>query len=109
MSVELLPSQLEEAPEMVTFGKNDKRFVSGSEHLYRRLSVRECARIQTFPDNHIFYYNTVSDGYKMIGNAVPVEFAKRLAMQIQQDLKDAPAVDLTNIKVGKVISLSKNA
>ena len=98
-----------QAPEMVTFGKNDKRFVAGSESLYRRLSVRECARIQTFPDSHIFYYSAVSDGYKMIGNAVPVEFAKRLAMQIKEDLKDASAVNLEDIKAGKVIYVDKPA
>ena len=97
-----------QAPEMITFGKNDKRFVEGSEQSYRRLSVRECARIQTFPDTHKFYYNAVSDGYKMIGNAVPVEFAKRLAFQIQADLKDVGEVDLKNIKAGKITNMGKN-
>ena len=42
-----------QAPKML-FVEQDKRvFVSGKEHLYRRLSVRECARIQTFPDDFI--------------------------------------------------------
>lgn len=36
----------------------------------RRLSAREAARIQTFPDNFIFYPST-SSAYKQIGNAVP--------------------------------------
>jgi DNA (cytosine-5)-methyltransferase 1 len=53
----------------------------------RRLSVRECARIQTFPDNFIFYYDGVAKGYKMIGNAVPVKFAEAIAKQIKKDLK----------------------
>ena len=64
------------------------KFESKSEKLYRRLSVRECARIQTFPDDYEFVYKRVSDGYKMIGNAVPVEFARRLANQIMKDLKN---------------------
>jgi len=51
------------------------------------LSVRECARIQTFPDNFIFYYTSVQAGYKMIGNAVPVNLAKYLAETIKQQLK----------------------
>lgn len=55
---------------------------------YRRLSVRECARIQTFPDNFIFYYNNVSKGYKMVGNAVPVKLAELIAKRIKEDLKD---------------------
>lgn len=71
--------------------KDVKKFVEGSEHLYRRLSVRECARIQTFPDSFIFKYEKISAGYKMIGNAVPVELAKRLANQIMLDL--APHIE----------------
>lgn len=43
----------------------------------RRLSVRECARIQTFPDDYEFIFNdgaekvNSSEAYKVIGNAVP--------------------------------------
>ena len=53
---------------------------------YRRLSIRECARIQTFPDDFIFFYNNLSDGYKMIGNAVPVNLSKALAREILKGL-----------------------
>ncbi len=96
-----------QAPEMIHHGVNDKRFVEGKEHLYRRLSVRECARIQTFPDNHIFHYNSVADGYKMIGNAVPVEFAYRLALQIKSDLENTPKLKLNDIKEGIVVDVSE--
>ena len=81
-----------QAPEMVTVGKNKKIFKLGQKNqhgknlVYRRLSVRECARIQTFPDDFIFKYDNLSDGYKMIGNAVAVDFAEILAKQIMQDL-----------------------
>lgn len=75
-----------QAPKMISFGVNDKRFVKGKEKLYRRLSVRECARIQTFPDTFKFYYQNIADGYKMIGNAVPVELAKNIAFKIKNDL-----------------------
>lgn len=75
-----------QAPKMKFIEQNIRIFVPGSEHLYRRLSVRECARIQTFPDNFIFYYNSVPAAYKMIGNAVPVNFAKFLAASIKQQL-----------------------
>lgn len=68
---------------------NKHIFVPGKEHLYRRLSVRECARIQTFPDDFIFKYDTLLAGYKMIGNAVAVNFAYALATAIKRQLKDA--------------------
>ena len=77
-----------QAPKMKFIEQNKREFVSGKEHLYRRLSVRECARIQTFPDNFIFKYENVADGYKMIGNAVPVEFARQLAIKIKNNLSD---------------------
>lgn len=75
-----------QAPKMEFVSYNKRIFVPKKEHLYRRLSVRECARIQTFPDDFIFKYNNIADGYKMIGNAVPVEFAAHIATKIKNDL-----------------------
>ncbi len=75
-----------QAPKMEFVEQNKRIFVPGKEDLYRRLSVRECARVQTFPDDFIFKYRDVADGYKMIGNAVPVEFAYHLAKKIYFDL-----------------------
>jgi len=75
-----------QAPKMKFISQNERIFVPGKENLYRRLSVRECARIQTFPDNFIFKYRDVADGYKMIGNAVPVNFGYHLAKKILEDL-----------------------
>jgi len=76
-----------QAPKMKFIEQNKRIFVPGKEYLYRRLSVRECARIQTFPDNFIFYYNKVAAGYKMIGNAVPVNLAKFLAKSIKSQVE----------------------
>ncbi len=73
-----------QAPKM-TFVSQDKRmFAKGKEYLYRRLSIRECARIQTFPDSFRFVYSNIEDGYKMVGNAVPPRLAYYLAIQIQK-------------------------
>jgi DNA (cytosine-5)-methyltransferase 1 len=67
--------------------EEDKWTFKGGKPVYRRLSVRECARIQTFPDDFAFYYTNVADGYKMVGNAVPVKLAEALAKKIAADLK----------------------
>lgn len=52
----------------------------------RRLSVRECAIIQTFPDDFIFSGNSLGMLYKQIGNAVPVKFAYEIAKCIKEEL-----------------------
>lgn len=71
-----------QAPKMMKVDKDRFEFVAGSEGDYRRLSVRECARIQTFPDNFEFIYQDVNDGYKMVGNAVPVKLANTIAQAL---------------------------
>lgn len=71
-----------QAPKMVKVDKDRFEFVAGSEGDYRRLSVRECARIQTFPDDFEFIYQDVNDGYKMVGNAVPVQLANTIAQAL---------------------------
>jgi DNA (cytosine-5)-methyltransferase 1 len=76
-----------QAPKMKFISQNVRKFVPGQEKKYRRLTVRECARIQTFPDSFIFKYSNIADGYKMIGNAVPVNLAMHLAKKIMGDFK----------------------
>ena len=76
-----------QAPKMIKVGKNDCRFVEGKEHLYRRMTVREVARVQGFPDDFKFIYDSVNDGYKMIGNAVPVNLAYEIAIAIKKELE----------------------
>jgi DNA (cytosine-5)-methyltransferase 1 len=75
-----------QAPKMQFVEQNKRIFLPGSEHLYRRLSIRECARVQTFPDTHKFYYKNLTAGYKMVGNAVPPNLAYFLAKKIIEDL-----------------------
>ena len=75
-----------QAPIMPKVEKNKHIFFEGKEHLYRRLSVRECARVQGFPDDFIFHYDRLDDGYKMIGNAVPINMAYEIAKAIKESL-----------------------
>ncbi len=52
----------------------------------RAFTHREYARLQTFPDDWAFLGANKRDIHKQIGNAVPVEFAKRLAENISEAL-----------------------
>ncbi len=52
----------------------------------RRLSVRECAIIQTFPDDFIFEGKNLGIMYKQIGNAVPVLLATQIAECVKKEL-----------------------
>ncbi len=58
-------------------GKNSHPFLN------RAITPREAARIQSFPDNHIFYGNK-SSVIKQIGNAVPPNLAYAIALQIKK-------------------------
>lgn len=61
----------------------------------RRLTIRECARIQTFPDEYQFIQKATkdnvsvssSDAYKIIGNAVPCVLAYNIAMSLSEKWK----------------------
>lgn len=75
-----------QAPVMPMVGKNLHKFAEGYEHLYRRMTIRECARLQTFPDDFEFIYSKLDDGYKMVGNAVPVEMARIVGDQIKEQI-----------------------
>lgn len=76
-----------QAPKMEKIDKNSYRFVPGKEHLYRRMTIREIARIQGFPDDFQFIYKNLDTGYKMIGNAVPVNLAYEIAVSIKNHLQ----------------------
>lgn len=76
-----------QAPKMEKVEKNLCKFVEGKEDLYRRMTVREVARVQGFPDDFQFVYTSVDDAYKMIGNAVPVNLAFEIASAIKKVLE----------------------
>ena len=62
----------------------------------RRLTIRECARIQTFPDDYQFILPKTfenasvnsSNAYKIIGNAVPCVLAYNIAMHLSEKWND---------------------
>lgn len=81
------------SPKMMFYGHENWNFQQDKLKDYRRLSVRECARIQTFPDNFIFECDNIKALYKMIGNAVPPRMACELAKSIYAALENVQEVE----------------
>lgn len=52
----------------------------------RRYTVREIARIQSFPDDFIFNLKRIQSSYKVIGNAVPPKMAYHLGLEIKNQV-----------------------
>jgi len=94
------------AGKMIKVGKDQFVFAPGAEQngLARRLTVREAAEVQTFPAEFVFEYSNIVNGYKMVGNAVPVKFAQHIAEAIHSYLKTLSLKELTSssqVKPGK--------
>jgi len=68
------------SPRMVFKSKDHWAFTDRRSR-YRRLSPRECARIQTFPDTFEFY-GPLQSRYRQIGNAVPPRLARVIARSL---------------------------
>jgi len=68
------------SPKPIKVGKDKYIFPEGNRKT-RRLSARECARIQTFPDTFRFS-DRLEDQYKQIGNAVPPLVSQKFAESI---------------------------
>ncbi len=109
LSYDMLPKQLQTHANNKTF-KDRFKVVASDEHVChtivahihkdghyyihpdikqnRSISVREAARLQTFPDNYYFESSSKKPGraapYRQIGNAVPVMFAKRIAEAVRR-------------------------
>jgi DNA (cytosine-5)-methyltransferase 1 len=70
------------APTITTkfFSISNGRFAHPEEH--RAISIREGATLQTFPKSYIFHATSMHSAARMIGNAVPPEYARRIGKAI---------------------------
>lgn len=62
------------------FNISNGRFAHPEED--RAISIREGATLQSFPINYVFRIKTIAGAAKLIGNAVPPEYARRLGIHI---------------------------
>lgn len=69
----------------------------------RTLTVREAARIQTFPDRYRFA-GPPSAAFRQIGNAVPPLLGEQLGIAIQNSLDDPHPVSQSSIDTGKALA-----
>lgn len=73
---------------MAHLGKDGYSHIHYDSNQARTISVREAARLQSFPDGFRFH-GTMNPAFRQIGNAVPPLMAKAIATQIMQTLESA--------------------
>jgi DNA (cytosine-5)-methyltransferase 1 len=64
-------------------GENTLAFANGQ---VRYFTVRECARLQTFPDNYVFH-GSWTESMRQLGNAVPVNLSRVVAASVRERLE----------------------
>lgn len=85
-------------------GKDSYSHIHFDSEQARTISVREAARLQSFPDGFVFK-GSMNPAFKQIGNAVPALFAYAIAMSMRSNL-GAPALpDMRTLLLGLNASL----
>jgi DNA (cytosine-5)-methyltransferase 1 len=71
---------------MAHLGKDGYSHIHYDSQQARTISVREAARLQSFPDGFVFD-GTMNPAFRQIGNAVPPLLAKAIATEMMGVLK----------------------
>lgn len=75
---------------MAHLGKDSYSHIHYDSGQARTISVREAARLQSFPDGFVFS-GTMNPAFRQIGNAVPPLLAKAIAVEVVRVLREAAA------------------
>ena len=90
LTLELKPIKFEQSLRINNWETPSDTITATSPEIHpnrkRRLSVRECAIIQTFPDKFEFE-GSLCSMYRQIGNAVPVKMAEKIADSVNKAIK----------------------
>lgn len=78
---------------MAHLGKDSYSHIHYDSDQARTITVREAARLQSFPDGFVFK-GSMNPAFRQIGNAVPPLFAYAIAMGMREDLGAAPTSDM---------------
>ena len=81
------PSWDSPSPTIITVFHSPRYFIHCEAD--RPFTIRECARLQSFPDNFEFLNSGISkkDAYRLIGNAVPPQLGSKIAGQVMSSIK----------------------
>jgi len=79
---------------MAHLGKDGYSHIHYDSSQARTISVREAARLQSFPDGFVFE-GSMNPAFRQIGNAVPPLMARALALTIQEELKGEGVTNAT--------------
>ena len=71
---------------MAHLGKDSYSHIHHDSTQARTISVREAARLQSFPDGFVFS-GTMNPAFRQIGNAVPPLLAKAIAQTMHETLR----------------------